>query len=279
MIPEHNRTSQIYVEHIARYLFAMQFVKEKVVLDIASGSGYGSEILVNEGKAKKVIGIDISKEAIKYAQEKYGSKKIEFLQGDCRDIPLKDKSVDAVVSFETIEHIEEHEQFMKEIRRVLRKTGVVVISTPNTSVYPKGNEFHKKELSRREFETLLKKNFKNVNILYQDLGLASYILDENSKKHIGYDESANKKEKSTYLVAVASDTELEEINPVSAMISYDEISNFIKSIMPQLDQKTKDLEEKSKDLAQKTKELEEIKKSKAWRTVQKYRKIKRGLKL
>src|SRR5687768_2473380 len=108
----------IALEHLHRYLLAKQLVAGKTVLDIASGEGYGSSILAES--AFKVAGVDISREAVSHAQAKYRAENLEFLLGSCSVIPLSDASVDVVVSFETIEHHDEHELMIKEIKRVLR---------------------------------------------------------------------------------------------------------------------------------------------------------------
>ena len=60
---------RIWLDHIERYKFSNQYVDGKIVLDISCGTGYGSKILYEAG-AYKVIGIDISNEAINFAQNK-----------------------------------------------------------------------------------------------------------------------------------------------------------------------------------------------------------------
>lgn len=175
MIPERNR-NWMYAEHVARYIFASQFVKGKAVLDIACGVGYGANLFSNKG-ASKVFGVDISKEAIDYAKEKYGKKNIGFVLGDAEKIPLPDNSVDVVVSFETIEHLKNYQSFLKEIKRVLRKDGLAIISTPNKETYPPGNIFHIKEFSLEEFETMLQSHFKKIVFFYQDNWVSSYIFE------------------------------------------------------------------------------------------------------
>ncbi len=175
MVPELHRQTMAYGDHIARYESAMPFVDGKVVLDIASGSGYGSKMLSR--KAKKVYGVDINTDAVKYAQENYSADNIEFIQGSGTAIPLKDDSVDAVVTFETLEHIEEAEQFIKEIKRVLRKDGVLVLSTPNDVEFPEGNHFHVHEFEYEELRDILKKYFKNADSYYQATWIYTAIAD------------------------------------------------------------------------------------------------------
>lgn len=153
----------IELEHLHRYAFARDFTAQKDVLDIACGEGYGSYFLA--GTAKTVIGMDLSETVIQHARSKYAAPALEFLQGDCTRIPLQDSSVDVVVSFETIEHHDQHEAMLAEIKRVLRPDGVVVISTPEKHLLNElaqdRNEYHVKELSLGEFTELLESHFKH----------------------------------------------------------------------------------------------------------------------
>lgn len=129
MIPGFHGRTIMYAEHMTRYIAAQELSDGKVVLDIAAGSGYGTNILAQ--KAKKAYGVDVSPDAIKYAQENYGAKNIEFLVGDAEEIPLPDKSVDLVITFETIEHVKNYKKFLSEISRVLKEDGLAIVSTPN----------------------------------------------------------------------------------------------------------------------------------------------------
>lgn len=217
MIPEYNDGQGIHLEHMARYMFASQFVEGKVVLDIACGSGYGSDYLLEKGRACQVFGVDIAEEAIAYSKERYQNPDLKFLSGSVEKIPLEDRSIDVVVSFETIEHVSADAQlrFLSEIKRVLRLDGKLVISTPNSDIYPKGNKFHIKELSPSEFDSLLGKNFKTVKTLYQGDIECSYIY---SKENSADDFSEVLKktdrmptEKGMYLVAVCSDGNLGDV--------------------------------------------------------------------
>jgi glycosyltransferase involved in cell wall biosynthesis/SAM-dependent methyltransferase len=159
----------IRLEHLHRYLIARELASGKKVLDIACGEGYGAAILATT--AARVIGVDISKEAIAGASGRYIRDNLEFIIGRCEAIPLPDTSVDLVVSFETIEHIEQHDTMMREVARVLRPDGVLIISSPDRDRYSGAlgnrNIFHLKELDRPEFETLLKSFFPYVAIAGQ----------------------------------------------------------------------------------------------------------------
>lgn len=170
----------IELEHLHRYLFACKAVAGKTVLDIASGEGYGSAMLAQT--AHKVIGVDISQEAVSHAQAKYQAENLEFRTGSCSAMPLDDASVDVVVSFETIEHHNEHEAMMREIKRVLRPGGVVVISCPDkleSSDKPSySNPYHVRELYRDEFKKLLGLHFKKHSIYGQRVVYGSALFCE-----------------------------------------------------------------------------------------------------
>ena len=116
-------------EHWQRYMVAAKLVEPgAAVLDIACGSGYGTAYLSRF--AGHVYGVDISSDAVAYAEGRYGRPNLRFLQGDVSQIPLDSGSVDLVVSFETIEHVEEASQhaFLAEAKRVLRPGGRLIVS-------------------------------------------------------------------------------------------------------------------------------------------------------
>ena len=159
-------------EHLDRYNFALKFVEGKVILDVACGSGYGSKILSK--RAKKVIGVDISKESINYAKENFNSKNIEFRQGSATNLNfIKDNSIDRIISFETIEHLKEYTLFLSEIKRILKKGGLFIVSTPNKKISsphskkPK-NPYHIIEFYKKDLEELLKNYFKLIAMYGQE---------------------------------------------------------------------------------------------------------------
>lgn len=161
----------IYQEHIARYVFTSRFIKNKVVLDVACGTGYGTFFLSKSG-VEKIIGIDISEDAIKYALTRYKGGNIEFIVGNATSLPFPDEFFDVVVSFETIEHISEYEKFLIECKRVLKNNGIFICSTPNKKVSSPNtikplNPFHVKEFFPEEFEEILSRNFEDIRLYGQ----------------------------------------------------------------------------------------------------------------
>jgi SAM-dependent methyltransferase len=165
MVPgeAHART---FWEHIARYRFAKDFVRGKRVLDIACGEGYGAAALAKVGAAS-VTGVDISSDTCEHAQRKYG---LDARAGDAGAIPLEDRSIDLIVSFETIEHVNSPAAFLDECVRVLVQDGTLIVSTPNRPVYSSEggkNPFHQLEFDEQEFVDVLRERFRTVRLYTQ----------------------------------------------------------------------------------------------------------------
>lgn len=166
---------RIYEDHIERYKFAVKYVNDKCVLDIACGVGYGSKCLSNGG-ASRVVGVDISKEAVSYAKTNYKSINLNFLRGDATRLPFQNNYFDIVVSFETIEHIPDHRKFLAEVSRILKAGGTFIVSTPNRTVtspskslYQKPNNIHHfVEYTPHEFDNILKNfSFEDIHFFGQ----------------------------------------------------------------------------------------------------------------
>ncbi len=212
----------IEFEHMHRYLMACDLASGRDVLDIACGEGYGSARLARS--ARQVYGVDISNEAVVHAGANYVADNIRFLVGSCEAIPLPDQSVDLVVSFETIEHHDKHDEMMLEIKRVLRPNGVVIISSPDKQIYSiepnYQNPYHVKELFADKFKALLSNHFRNTKHFGQKITYGSAILEEegSSPQKSYWDEnneihSKGGSYKPVYILSIASDSELPVVYP------------------------------------------------------------------
>ena len=105
-------------EHVARYRFARERVRGRI-LDVACGTGYGTAML-------GAVGLDLSLEALRYARR----HPAPYVAADAAVLPFG-RVFDAVVSFETIEHVADAGRFVSECARVLKPGGVFLVSTPN----------------------------------------------------------------------------------------------------------------------------------------------------
>jgi len=211
------------LEHLHRYAFALPFSSGKDVMDVASGEGYGAALIAKV--AKRVCGVDISREIVAWAKAKYGRVNLDFIAGSASEIPLERSVMDLVVSFETIEHHAEHAQMMSEIKRILRPDGLLIISSPDKGNYTEiakiSNPHHVKELYKEEFHSLIREHFANVAMLSQRLVYGSLIAPEDDAR--GFAEfwgdysriqSAASLRQSVYNICLASDAELPSL-PVS----------------------------------------------------------------
>lgn len=223
------------IEHMHRYYAIKDILGGKTVLDAACGTGYGSSII--SSTAKTVYGIDISEEAIAYAEENYGSESVMFVQGSIDTLPFPDNMFDSVVSFETIEHVDglTQERFLDEIYRVLKPEGFLIMSTPDKKIYTdessgKTTDWHVKEFYAEEFQEFISKKFHYTKWYQQYLGEVSLIVnskDDIMKKH-HYDDLKEGK----FIIGIASEQPLlDEISISSSYYCPDDFSqlnNFIQ---------------------------------------------------
>lgn len=222
------KKSEIMIHHLHRYAISLELAKDKKVLDIASGEGYGSHLLAEV--AKEVVGVDIDEKVVQFANRKYSKKNLQYKVGSTSSIPSEDQEFDLIVSFETIEHHDEHEQMMLEFKRVLKPGGKIIISSPDKKNYtdiPKyTNPFHVKELYIEEFKSLISKHFSfskhfNQNLYYNSIIVAD---DGHSTAFAEFNGDFEKIEAvrtlsvPMYNICIASDSPLENMNFIDTSI-------------------------------------------------------------
>ena len=175
------------IEHRHRYNILKDILAGKKVLDAACGTGYGTYTLSQW--ANHVTGIDISAEAIDFCRENYQNRNLSYLQMSVADMKFEDQSFDVIISFETLEHIPYELQcdFLKEVTRVLKDNGVLIMSTPDrimATIAKRGNinPYHIHEFTTEEYRTFLMSYFPHVKFAAQNLVEMSVISPESEPK-------------------------------------------------------------------------------------------------
>lgn len=155
-------SNAVLSEHYSRYIFASEFCQNKKVLNVASGCGYGSEVLLKT--ASEIFNVDIDGELVAYGNNKYGNCKNHFLKMDAQNLQFPEEFFDSIVSFETFEHLPDYKKFITECRRVLKSNGSIVLSMPNKIISSPWlekpvNRFHFKEWEYNELISELRNTF------------------------------------------------------------------------------------------------------------------------
>ncbi len=172
VIPNIPEEKSLWQEHLARYKLAFHLIGEnQQVLDLGCGTGYGSTELA-QGQGRKVVGLDVSAEAVAYSAAHYSAPSLSFCQANVCALPFPDAHFKAVISFEVIEHLDNPTLYLAQMRRVTKESGFCIISTPDREVYSPNmdkpwNPFHVSEYSMPEFIELLQQTFPWVIIVKQ----------------------------------------------------------------------------------------------------------------
>ena len=144
------RLEEVRADHTWRYHWAAERLSGNVI-DAACGCGYGSAILAEAGL--EVVGVDVSAEAIEWAARHWSRPSIEWL---CADVTLLEfPPADAVVSFETVEHLADPRPFLRALRAASPR---LLASVPNQAKLPftlQRFPHHHRHYTATEFEALL----------------------------------------------------------------------------------------------------------------------------
>lgn len=156
---EEGELSLVYTRHRFAYEQVLPLAENKTVLDVGCGSGYGAAMLAKV--ASRVVGVDYSDQAINYCRKNWDSPNLEFVQMDANKLEL-DSEFDLTVCFQAIEHMDDLDHFVGQLKKVTAKGGKILISTPNVFRPLKddlANPFHVNEMNFDRFSDLLKKHF------------------------------------------------------------------------------------------------------------------------
>jgi SAM-dependent methyltransferase len=146
------------------YEYAALQLNGKVVLDLCSGTGVSTGYFAKY--ANRIVGLDNSKVAVRYAKDHYAKTNCTFAEGDALNIQYPRESFDCCCFFEAIEHFDSFNQqkVLSEIYAVLKPNGKVFFSTPNRELTMGNNCYHLKELNPEELWHLLEMYFGEVVI-------------------------------------------------------------------------------------------------------------------
>lgn len=157
-----------YRRHLAVYEWIASRVSGMRVIDMASGEGYGSDLLARS--AAEVVGVDANPEAFEHARLRYACSNLRFDRGIVETYGVHG-TFDAVVLLQTIEHIHDPEAVLAHFRSLLAPGGTAYISTPNVlTLAPAGadrsdNPWHLREYRHEEFRALCATVFDSVDLL------------------------------------------------------------------------------------------------------------------
>lgn len=121
--------------------------------------------LPRETSLQDSLNLGINEEIIKRINS-YRSNVKEIRFGDMTACPYDDDSFDVIVSVEVLEHVDEDERFVSEVRRVLKTDGVFFMTTPNGDWVPNTNPDHRRHYRREQLEELLQLHFDEVEVFY-----------------------------------------------------------------------------------------------------------------
>jgi ubiquinone/menaquinone biosynthesis C-methylase UbiE len=162
-------------EHLARFRFGAGFVKDRMVVDCACGTGEGTRMFAEMG-ASHVHAFDVSPDAVTATEMRCQALNVTVSVADAQALPLPDASADVFISLETFEHLIDPESLLSEACRILKCGGTFICSSPNRDVSSPGNSlqskpwnrFHTREYSQAEFLGAVESRFSSCKMLGQN---------------------------------------------------------------------------------------------------------------
>jgi hypothetical protein len=241
-------------------------------------------------EAEYVVGIEIDRTTVEHARAKYKRDNLEFIQASILAIPIKGEGLfDVAVCFEGIEHVAEHEKLLSEVKRLLKQDGLFIVSTPHKALYSDApafdNPYHVKELYLDEFESLLNRYFRHLQLWGQRVYAGSNIWSIAPAKPVGYSEAVIKKgdrefyftqresKQPMYLLAIASNAPLEADKYQLDSWLVDASSILLKDYEKQIAELSGLVQAKDTQIAELTSSLHQIQQGIVMQLLKRYQRI------
>ena len=161
--------NKIHILYAYRLLKTLNLPINKTIAELGALGGLSLN-LFKKTDFRKIIVLDCNQKILDNINHTYQNKNIKTYHTDFNNpLPLPDESIDIINSLEVIEHIVKAEFFLKEINRVLKKNGYLLISTPNHAFFMsrwralKGKKLgcegiHYRFFTKDHFEEILRKS-------------------------------------------------------------------------------------------------------------------------
>ena len=151
----------VYQRSLLAYLEAAKIISGRV-LEIGTGNGYGIEVIAP--LTDQFVTID--KKIPNFLDISYKGDHVTFLKKTVPKLTgIPDEYFDFVISFQVIEHVKDDRLFLKEISRVLKNAGMLIITTPNKKMSITRNPWHVREYTVSELKKIMSVSFKKINAL------------------------------------------------------------------------------------------------------------------
>jgi ubiquinone/menaquinone biosynthesis C-methylase UbiE len=153
----------LFQRHVAGYRFCEPYCRDRVVLDVGTGEGYGAHFLAQT--ARQLFGLEYAAVLAGHARSRYRRPNLAFARGQAEHLPFPNETFETVVSLQLIEHLPHYRSFLEEARRVLRPGGVLVTVTPNRRTMLSGvNPYHYTEFDPAELGRAMRPYFAETEV-------------------------------------------------------------------------------------------------------------------
>jgi SAM-dependent methyltransferase len=221
----------LWNEHRSRYFFAARLCRGKRVLDLGCGAGYGAAELA--AHAAHVVAVDSSRDAIAYGRTNFLRPNLSFVLASASQPPFPPASFDVVVAFELIEHLQDWERVLAQVRFLLRDTGHFIVSTPNKLYYAESrrlsgpNPFHVREFEFAEFRDALSAIFPQVSIYFQNHSAGITFQSERPFSNVDLllERGSPTADEANFFVALCSPS---PVSPLPALVHIPSAANILR---------------------------------------------------